>query len=110
MRADAPGLREIPSSAAAAARPWPKAPPSTARPIASPAPTAAQALTSNTLEPARSSCANAASGTRKAAADVNAAMASFFGFDIVNGSLCLLENFPERTYLGGLLVAFRARR
>ena len=51
MRGAAPGLREMPSSAAAAARPWPSPPPRTPRPIAKPAPAAAHVFTSNLFAP-----------------------------------------------------------
>src|SRR5580698_522989 len=80
--------------------------------MARPAPTEAHARTSNRLEPARSSCANAASGTRKAAENVSAARASFFGVDIVTGSLCMLQKVWAKGTIatrGPLSSFFRGR-
>src|SRR5580658_3181387 len=57
MRGAAPGLREIPSSAALAARPWPSVPPRTPTPIAKPAPAAAHIFTSFSFAPARAAAA-----------------------------------------------------
>src|SRR6185295_8240792 len=64
MREVAPGLRLMPSSAAAAARPCPNAPPSTAKPMASAAPSVAAACMSKELAAAPPACANALPGTR----------------------------------------------
>src|SRR3954462_15989974 len=81
MREAAPGLRAMPSSAAAAARPWPRVPPRAARPIAMAAPIARAEPA--VLPSAPAACANAEEGIR-----VNNAMASAtFFLDIIIDSL-----------------------
>src|SRR5580698_4700430 len=94
----------MPSRAAAAARPWPRAPPRTPRPIAKPAAIAAYNFTSFRFDPPADSCANADVATKVTSGATRDERPSFF--EIICENSFFRERGGDRVRRGRWIVGF----